>query len=281
MSDDPGTAQDPEALTRPFVPVEVDDERAETVVEGSAVAPERTRLIAPTDRYREPAETEPAAGHRAASPAGAAGPAELTVPPMGGADPRASHSALTASTSRGHLVVGRDRELERQEHLATHTRMKRLMPLAAVLWVGFLFVDWVLATWVVPGSLWPYVGLRGLGLLPILGAWWRLNRKPVPSRRALAAIDLTLTTSCATVLALMCLLSGGLTSPYATYIAMVIAGRAAAWPDHYRTGMVRLGVPALASPVVLALAMPWSEPLRAQLFDSTARGTYFFYAMLI
>ncbi len=190
-------------------------------------------------------------------------------------------SSPIATTARPHQIVDRDRELERQEHLATVGRMKRLMPLAAALWMGFFFVDWVLATWVVPGELLPYLGLRLVGLLPILASWWRLAREPAPSRRLLAALDLMMTTSSATILALMCLLSGGLTSPYATYIAMVIVGRAATTPDHWRTGMVRLGVPALASPVVLVLALPFSSMLREQLLDAGARGTYFFYWMLI
>ncbi|MEM9461991.1 MAG: serine/threonine-protein kinase [Myxococcota bacterium] len=186
-----------------------------------------------------------------------------------------------SSTNRGHVVVDRELELERQEHLAAVGRMRRLMPLAVVLWLGFFFVDWVLATWVVPGSLLPYLGLRVVGVVPILGSWWRLSRPPIPSPRLLTSLDLMMTTSSATILSVMCLLSGGLTSPYATYIAMVLAGRAASMPDPWRTGMVRLGVPALASPVVLALAYPWSSALQAQLLDASARGTYFFYLMLI
>jgi hypothetical protein len=198
---------------------------------------------------------------------------------------RGAHVAPKASISstavRPHQVVDRDRELERQEHLATVGRMKRLMPLATALWLGFFFVDWVLATFVVPSPLLPYLGLRLVGVVPILISWRRLAREPTPSPRLLAALDLMMTTSSATILSAMCLLSGGLTSPYATYIAMVIAGRAASTPDHWRTGIVRLGVPALASPVVLALALPFSTRLQQQLLDAGARGTYFFYLMLI
>jgi hypothetical protein len=190
-------------------------------------------------------------------------------------------SAPIGTSARPHQVVDRDRELERQEHLATAGRMRRLMPLATVLWLGFFFVDFVLATWVVPGPLLPYLYLRLVGVVPILVSWWWLVHGPTPSPRTLALLDLAMTTSSATILALMCLLSGGLTSPYATYIAMVIAGRAASTPDHWRTGVVRLGVPALASPVVLALALPFSDALREQLHDPGARGTYFFHLMLI
>lgn len=229
-------------------------------------------------------EPSPAAPARASRPARAAAPDAHARTRVGTAKRGAMVSAaasIGSTAARPHQVVDRDRELERQEHLATVGRMKRLMPLATALWLGFFFVDFVLATWVVPGPLLPYLGLRLLGVIPILLSWWRLVREPTPTPTQLAALDLAMTTSSATILAAMCLLSGGLQSPYATYIAMVIAGRAASTPDHWRTGMVRLGVPALASPVVLALALPFSTTLQIQLGDAGARGTYFFYLMLI
>ncbi|MCX4246819.1 serine/threonine-protein kinase [Paraliomyxa miuraensis] len=233
----------------------------------------------------QPDDAPPEDAEKVEAPGLAALKAKLvaTPPRPKNAEPQrgAMLSSASMSAARQHQVVEADRELERQEHLATVGRMRRLMPLAVVLWLGFFFVDWVLATWVVPGPLLPYLGLRLLGVLPILASWWRLSHGPIPSPRLLAGLDLAMTSSSATILSAMCLLSGGLTSPYATYIAMVIAGRAASTPDHWRTGMVRLGVPALASPVVLALALPLSPALQLQLADAGARGTYFFYLMLI
>jgi eukaryotic-like serine/threonine-protein kinase len=249
-----------------------DDERDATDVD----AEPRPTMRQKTYRYRQDLEWNDGAAPISVPP-----PLAPTrdAPPQGAvASPAAP---LRATTTRPHQIIDRDRELERQEHLATVGRMKRLMPLATVLWLGFFFVDFVLATWVVPGPLLPYLGLRLLGVVPILISWRRLVREPTPGPRLLAALDLAMTSSSATILAAMCLLSGGLTSPYATYITMVIAGRAASTPDHWRTGMVRLGVPALASPVVLALALPFSPMLQQQLLDAGARGTYFFHLMLI
>jgi len=250
---------------------------------GSAVPPASRDAGAPPERGSSAISHAPPPPGPIPEPSAGVGPALTPDPPPRPPSAARADSAslVVTSSTRGHVVINRDRELERQEHLATLGRMRRLMPLATVLWLGFFFVDWVLATWVVPGDLLPYLGLRLLGIVPIFASWWRLSREPIPGRRLLAGLDLVMTTSSATILALMCLLSGGLTSPYATYIAMVLAGRAASMPDHWRSGMVRLGVPALASPVVLALALPFSPMLRAQLLDSTARGTYFFYFMLI
>ncbi|MCA9708499.1 MAG: serine/threonine protein kinase [Myxococcales bacterium] len=292
------------AATRRLRPAGVAPDRADTETDARPARAELTRDRLHTYRYRQELDwpdrpavgsarpmvsasrrRPPSAAARSRPPAEGDADGELEADAEADADADADgtpgHPLVTGSTNRGHVVVDRDRELERQEHRATVGRMQRLMPLAVVLWLGFFFVDWVLATWVVPGELTHYLWLRLVGVLPILASWWRLTRDPPPDRRVLAGLDLVMTTSCATILALMCLLSGGLTSPYATYIAMVLAGRAASMPDHWRSGMVRLGVPALASPVVLALAYPFSPTLQQQLLDASARGTYFFYLMLI
>jgi len=259
----------------------VDSELAETSEMPSLAGdPEPEAPIIPSTTERAPAPAPAPARVRPPAAAAAAAAARARTQPQRGAVVSPA-SSLTSTAVRPHQVVDRDRELERQEHLATVGRMKRLMPLATALWLGFFFVDWVLATWVVPGPLLPYLGLRLVGVVPILISWWRLAREPTPTPGQLAALDLMMTTSSAITLSVMCLLSGGLTSPYVTYVAMVIAGRAASTPDHWRTGMVRLGVPALASPVVLAIALPFSTLLQTQLLDAGARGTYFFYLMLI
>lgn len=174
-----------------------------------------------------------------------------------------------------------DELLRRQEHRATIGRLQRLLPVAIALWLGFFFVDFVLATWVAPGPLWPYLALRCVGVIPLAATAVRLRRAPAPTPRALAAYDIVMTGSTASILAGMCLLSGGLESPFSSYIAMVIAGRAAVWPNPWRVGLVRLGVAAVASPVVIALALPLSPALRAQLGDPRAVATYFFFLMLI
>ncbi|MEM6997191.1 MAG: protein kinase, partial [Myxococcota bacterium] len=240
-----------------------------------AQPPRRTGAYRPgggTRRYGETPATE------AWSADDDSGPVEPT-PQDPSAKPPPQDTAGPRADSR--LLTDRDEQLLRQEHLATVGRLRRILPWAVVLWVGFFFVDFVLATWVVPGPLWPYLALRLVGVLPIASVLVLLRRDKPPSPRSLAACDIVMTSSSAGILAVMCLLSGGLRSPFVTYIAMVIAGRAAVWPNPWRVGMWRLGVPALASPVVLALALPWSPALRTQLSDSHAVATYFFFLMLI
>ena len=115
---------------------------------GRASERERTHLIAPDeDPLRHPTAPENEVARESTSPRAATRRYRETID----GDGRRALPALEAEahpaeiTHDGHPVVDRDRELERQEHLATHGRMRRLMPLAAVLWMGFFFVDWVLA----------------------------------------------------------------------------------------------------------------------------------------
>jgi hypothetical protein len=179
------------------------------------------------------------------------------------------------------LLVDRDLHFERQDHAASVARMRRLLPIAIALWLGFFFVDFVLATWVRPGDLWSYLALRLAGTVPIAGAYAVLRFLPSPSPRTLQVLDLVMTSSCAAILSAMCLLSGGLESPYNSYIPLVLVGRAAVLPNRWQDGVVRLGVPALMNPLILGGAAILSSSVAAQWADSGARGTWFFYAMLI
>ncbi|MBC8072773.1 MAG: serine/threonine protein kinase, partial [Deltaproteobacteria bacterium] len=179
------------------------------------------------------------------------------------------------------LISDRDAALERQEHAAAVSRMRKLLPLACALWVGFIFVDWVLASFVVPTPLLAYVVLRGIGLVPLVGCALWLRRDPMAGPIALRIVDAIMTASCSAVLTDMCLLSGGLTSPYASYIALVLVGRAAALPNHWRVGAVQLAVPVIVYPVVLLCAAPFSPELAAQFHDGRAVSSAFFYFMLL
>ncbi len=210
-----------------------------------------------------------------------------TLPDARAAEERRRDAADAPQPSRPagpddrELIADRDLALERQEHAAAVSRMRRLMPLACALWMGFLFVDWVLATFVVPTPLVGYVVLRLLGLVPLAGCTWWIRRDPMPGPVGLRVVDGIMTASCAAVLTDMCLLSGGLTSPYASYIALVLVGRAAALPNHWKVGAVQLGVPVVVFPLVLALAAPFAPELQAQLSDGRAVSVAFFYFMLL
>jgi len=179
------------------------------------------------------------------------------------------------------LITDRDLALERQEHAAAVSRLRKLMPLACVLWLGFFAVDFVLATFIAPAPLLSYAVLRLIGLGPLALCTVYLRLVQAPSPLALRLVDGVMTASCAAVLTDMCLLSGGLTSPYVSYIVLVMVGRAAVLPNHWHVGAVQLAVPVLVVPIVFLTAAPFSAELRTQLGDGHAISVAFFYFMLL
>src|SRR5690606_38494998 len=94
-----------------------------------------------------------------------------------------------------------------------------------------------------------------------------------------ATYDLVMTSACSATLAGMGLLSGGLQSPYTSYISLVLVGRAAVLPEAWKRGALSLGIPALVAPAVMLLSAIVSPSVHAQLHEPHALGTFVFFLM--
>ncbi|MEM6291697.1 MAG: serine/threonine-protein kinase [Myxococcota bacterium] len=190
-------------------------------------------------------------------------------------------SGLPAIRADAGVLADRGRYLAHVDHTAAVGRMRALLPMAVVLWVAFFAVDAVVATWVHPSSVMPFVVLRGLGMLPLLLAWAVLRRAEHPTPRHIMVLDLVMMVATAGSLSGMCVVAGGLQSPYHAFIVLVLIGRAAVLPHRWQDGVWRLGIPALLNPLVVGIASCCVPEVAAQWGSATARGTYFFYGMLI
>jgi serine/threonine-protein kinase len=109
----------------------------------------------------------------------------------------------------------------------------------------------------------------------IFAVWLRLRRDPV-SPAFLRGTDLLMLCATAGSTAGLCLVSGGLLSPYAAMIPVVLLGRGVLIPDHWRRGLWQLGVPAFLYPAILLGAAPFSAEIAAQLRDPAALGVLAF-----
>ncbi len=185
------------------------------------------------------------------------------------------------SVSLTGMLTDRDRYFEHIEHTTSVARLRWLLPWSALLWLGFFFVDFVVATWVSPSPLIDYAVIRAVGVVPILGSWLVLRQLDAPSPRLMVGLDLTMMISASASLSAICVLAGGLTSPYNAYVPLVLIGRAAVLPSHWREAIWRLGIPALVNPAVLVLAAFAQPTVSAQWASAPGRGTYFFYFMLL
>jgi serine/threonine-protein kinase len=162
------------------------------------------------------------------------------------------------------------RALEHEEHVNDVRRMRSLSKGAALMWASFGLLDWIVVTYIHPGSLWFYWGLRVAGAVPILGSMLVIWRDPIPSRRAFLILDLVMFTSASALISAMCLEYGGLTSPYVSGVVFTLLARGAVLAAPWRRALLIAGVPALAFPAVLLAAGLWSDEIAAQLADPTA-----------
>lgn len=223
---------------------------------------------------------------RPASPENAGG-----APARSPVDPQAATSILSASevlqtradaqASSTDLVPDRDHYFDKVEHTTAVARLRWLLPWSSLLWGLFFFVDVVVAYWVAPSPLGPYAVARVCGATPLLISWFVLSRTPQPSPALIVGLDLTMLIATAGSLSAICVLSGGLASPYNAYLPLVLIGRAAVLPSRWQVAIWRLGVPVLINPVTLGLAALLDPAVAAQWRSPTALGTYFFFLMLI
>jgi serine/threonine-protein kinase len=169
--------------------------------------------------------------------------------------------------SRPTIVLERQQAIERAEHIATVTRTRRTMLLGLLIWYAFAIIDYLIARWIVPGTLWWNIGLRFGGGVPIVlfVAW--VHRDPPPSPTALRRFDDTVYTWASLVISIMCVRFRGIASPYANGVSLVLVVRNFATADHWRIGWWRLALPAVMFPLVMIFfGGGWHDPAEVTLF---------------
>jgi len=96
----------------------------------------------------------------------------------------------------------------------------------------------------------------------------------MPTARALQFLDLTYFTSASVAISLLCLEYRGIASPYSFGISMVLVLRAVMTGEHWKQGVVRMGIPVLAHPLTLLVAAAFLPRIAAQLHDPAALATF-------
>jgi len=192
------------------------------------------------------------------------------------------------------LIVGTDLEdnLERptniqralvaqREHSAAVKRLRKGLLVGLAAWQLFLLIDWLVATFVVPAALLPYVGLRLTETLVVVVALIVLRRTPAPSPRAtqvLCALVFGLATAS---ISLMCLMSGGLQSHYAAGIPVVVCAwgifAAGRWRDSFPTALLM----AASYPVVMLISALFIDEIAVQMQDAASLTVFLIYGALI
>jgi hypothetical protein len=180
------------------------------------------------------------------------------VPSGGGAD-RSPGSVGGTSRIPGDEGLG-----------ARQLRFRRALNVAFGMWAGFAGMDWVAVQWLGAPSFGHMLACRVAVLGAVLPVLIRAHRKPPPSLRLLSVLDLVAYVSPAVGIAVMCAEFGGLASPYAPGICLVLLARAVTAQDHWRRGLVLSSAPVAAFYAALLGSSLWLPSVASQLRDRGA-----------
>jgi hypothetical protein len=168
----------------------------------------------------------------------------------------------------------RRRALERAEHEADIRRLVFIFKIGVVVWPAYGLLDWIVVRFHQAGELSYYWSLRLAGWAVLAGALWRLLRPPPPSPRVFRILDLSTFSILIALITLMSLPYGGIASPYAAGISVVLVGRGVVLASRWRRGIVSIAVPALTYPLVLLAAYTLAPGLVPRVLDAPTLATF-------
>ncbi len=172
------------------------------------------------------------------------------------------------------------RAIEEEEHAARVIRLRKSLTLGAMLWPVFGVFDWLIVTWVHPGRLSLLFTLRFACWVLVVAAFLRLYRKPTPTPRMLAAIELLAFSGTVISSTVMGVETGGLTSIYNAGVPVIMIYRGMSLFDHWKRGLIENGIPILAHAATLIVAAAAGQIPAEQISDSRAVVTWICYLSL-
>ncbi len=146
-----------------------------------------------------------------------------------------------------------------EEHQDQLHRFRRAATIAVIAWPLFGLVDWYIVSFIESGRLWVYLTLRAIGLLALSIAVLQTFGKSEPSSRRLRVIDAIVSTALSVLITISCMEFGGIASPLAMGVVLVLAARGFVFTDHWRRGILPVGLVVLSFPltlIVIALLVP-------------------------
>jgi hypothetical protein len=141
--------------------------------------------------------------------------------------------------------------VEREEHAGNVIRMRKAAGTGAFLWPAFFATDWLMSTYVHQVSWLSYAGIRACAWVSVISGYLLLKLTRTPTRTTLLVSELLVYGAAAVAVSFMCLLYGGLASPYAAGIPVVFTVRAAFLAVPWRQALVSTILCSLAYPAVL------------------------------
>ncbi|MGE0399094.1 MAG: serine/threonine-protein kinase [Kofleriaceae bacterium] len=193
-------------------------------------------------------------------------------------------NALGSNTSRGTpfgTAEAQDR-IRRHQHAGEVLRARSVLVAACSLWVvcgaGLdLATHHVIGT----GSLGFVLIVRFATSAFHVGVVAPLYRSPPPSPRTSALLVASVFPVTSFALMLIATHQGGLSSPYATAVFVIVMGQTIAWPAPWRRGAVLAAMSALVYPIGLVIAASFDPHIAAQLQDRHELAVFAVYVAVI
>lgn len=184
-------------------------------------------------------------------------------------------SSFERPTFSGVAPAGhREELLQAQDEAATRARLRTMLLVGFITWMGFFVVDWLVCRYDQAGSYPWMLTLRTIGAVLVGGFLLMLFRQPPVRSAVFRVVDQVTFVGASLLIALMALEYRGVESPYFVGIIMVMICRASAAHEHWRRGLLSLGAIAAAYPLVM-LGDAWlGGPVRAQLAEASGRVVF-------
>jgi serine/threonine-protein kinase len=188
----------------------------------------------------------------------------LSMPASSGSIP------VSAEGVRLKLSFLRDEKVSLEERAAAHLRFRRAFTVGYPMWAAFTGVDWMVVRYLGAPSFLHLVLLRIAVVVVVFPVLIRLYRGAPLRRRALTVLDVYCYTTSSVAMAIMCAEFGGLASPYAAGLCLVLLARIVTAQDPWPRGLLMSGTPVLAFYLVLFGSALFLPGVAAQFSDASA-----------
>lgn len=168
-----------------------------------------------------------------------------------------------------------------EEHSDRLQRIRRAVVIAVLAWPVFGLLDWFIVSFVAPGRLWFYLTLRAIGLVILLVAVIQIYSKKTPSSLRLRVLDAATASLLTILITTSCLEFGGISSPLAMGVVVVILCRSYVFIDHWKRGIIPVGMIVLSYPLTLLVMGVLTPTIGDQFADSRAAATFLLNLMFV
>jgi serine/threonine-protein kinase len=160
-------------------------------------------------------------------------------------------------------------------------RLRKAVIIAVLAWPVFGLVDWFIVSFVAHGRLWFYLTLRAIGLVILLVAVLQIYAKKTPSSLRLRVLDCVTASLLTILITTSCLEFGGISSPLAMGVVVVILCRSYVFIDHWKRGIIPVGLIVLSYPLTLLVMGVITPTIGDQFADSRAVATFLLNLMFV